>query len=158
MLIVTCTVEPLNKGHIGDNINSAVVSFVERLSSLRRFKMYYDYTCIGKQISCPVSFIERSIILCPYLGGSTIRGSTVFIIIIAIICEFMIVPTSPHVLRFLASFPTTVCTQKEGGTQTAIPYNSRPKSGAHTENSRHRHTHHRTLYRYTNSAVVIALL
>ena len=27
------TAEPPNKGHIGDNINSAVVSFVERLSS-----------------------------------------------------------------------------------------------------------------------------
>ena len=34
------TVEPLNKGHFGNNINSAVVSFVERLSSSRRFKMY----------------------------------------------------------------------------------------------------------------------
>ena len=31
------TVEPPNKGHFGDNI---VVSFVERLSSSRRFKMY----------------------------------------------------------------------------------------------------------------------
>ena len=27
------TVEPLNKGHVGDNINSLVLSFVERLSS-----------------------------------------------------------------------------------------------------------------------------
>ena len=26
----------------------------------------------------PVSFVERSIILCPYLGGSTIGGSTVY--------------------------------------------------------------------------------
>ena len=34
------TVEPLNKGHVGDNLNSAVVSFVERLSSSRKFKMY----------------------------------------------------------------------------------------------------------------------
>ena len=25
-----------------------------------------------------MSFVERSIILCPYLGGSTIGGSTVF--------------------------------------------------------------------------------
>ena len=33
------SVEPPNKGHFGDSINSAVVSFVERLSSLRRFKM-----------------------------------------------------------------------------------------------------------------------
>ena len=42
------TVEPPNKGHFGDNINSAVVSFV-----------------------------ERSIILCPFVGGSTFGGSTV---------------------------------------------------------------------------------
>ena len=33
-----CTVEPPNKGHIGDNINSTVLSFVERLSSLRGSK------------------------------------------------------------------------------------------------------------------------
>ena len=31
------TVEPLNKGHIGDNnVNPLVLSFVERLSSSRR--------------------------------------------------------------------------------------------------------------------------
>ena len=30
--------EPPNKGHIGDNINSAVLSFIERLSSFRGSK------------------------------------------------------------------------------------------------------------------------
>jgi len=25
-----------------------------------------------------VSFVERSVIICPYLGGSTVRGSTIF--------------------------------------------------------------------------------
>ena len=34
------TFEPLNKGHLRNNINSAVVSFVERLSSSWRFKIY----------------------------------------------------------------------------------------------------------------------
>ena len=29
------TVEPLNKGHIGDNLNSAVLSIIGRLSSFR---------------------------------------------------------------------------------------------------------------------------
>ena len=38
--IYVYTVEPPNKGHLGDNINSAVLSFVERLFSSRRFKMY----------------------------------------------------------------------------------------------------------------------
>ena len=33
-------VEPLNKGHFGTNINYAALSFVERLSSSWRFKMY----------------------------------------------------------------------------------------------------------------------
>ena len=36
-------VEPPNKGHFVDNINSADVSLVERLSSSRRFKMYWNY-------------------------------------------------------------------------------------------------------------------
>ena len=40
---MSTTVEPPNKGPVGDNINSAVVPFVEKLSSSRRFKMYYDY-------------------------------------------------------------------------------------------------------------------
>ena len=44
-LVACSAVEPLNKGHVGDNINSAVVSFVyiERLSLSRRFKMYQNY-------------------------------------------------------------------------------------------------------------------
>ena len=32
------TVVPSNKGHIGDGINSAVLSFIERLSSFRGSK------------------------------------------------------------------------------------------------------------------------
>ena len=65
--------EPPNKGHLGDNINSADVPFVERLSSLRRFKMYWDYreANFWDLELCPL-YIERSIILCPYLGGSTV--------------------------------------------------------------------------------------
>ena len=35
-----CTVKPPNKGHFGNNINSSLLSFVQRLSSSRRFKMY----------------------------------------------------------------------------------------------------------------------
>ena len=40
IIMYSNTVEPSNKGHFGDNINSDVLSFVERLSSLRRFKKY----------------------------------------------------------------------------------------------------------------------
>ena len=34
------TVKPPNKGHFGNNINSSLLSFVKRLSSSRRYKMY----------------------------------------------------------------------------------------------------------------------
>ena len=37
------TVEPPNKGHFGSNIKSTVLSFMERLSSSRRFSMYWNY-------------------------------------------------------------------------------------------------------------------
>ena len=37
------TVEPPNKGHFGDNINSAVLSLIERLSSSWRFSMNRNY-------------------------------------------------------------------------------------------------------------------
>ena len=36
---VCITVNPPNKGHVGDNINSHALSLVERLSSSRRFKL-----------------------------------------------------------------------------------------------------------------------
>ena len=44
---VVITMEPPNKGHFGDNINSAVLSFVERFPSSRRFR---SIRTIGKQI------------------------------------------------------------------------------------------------------------
>ena len=55
------TVKPLNKENIGGKIDSAVVSYVMRLSSSLR-------------LGNIVSFAERFTILCPYLEGSTIRG------------------------------------------------------------------------------------
>ena len=79
LLLNSYTVEPPNKGHFGDNINSAV------LSLYRGCPYFGGSKCIrtiGKQIfgilNC-VLCIERSIILCPYLRGSTIGGSTVCI-------------------------------------------------------------------------------
>ena len=47
--------------------------FVERFSSLRGSKCIVDII-LGPQA---VPFLERFIVLCPYLGESTIRGSTV---------------------------------------------------------------------------------
>ena len=64
------TVEPPNKGHFGCNINSDVVSFVERLSSLRRFKKYW------KQM-----FGTLTCVLCRevyYIVPLSIGGTTVF--------------------------------------------------------------------------------
>ena len=72
-----CTV---NKGHFGDNINSAVLSLVERLSLSRRFLMYGNYmdsNILGLEA---VSLVERSNIQCPFLGVSFIRGSTIYVL------------------------------------------------------------------------------
>ena len=52
--MVCCTVEPLNKGHIGGNVNSAVLSF-------RRSK----YTNTIGHVIFGTSFVERFIIQCP---------------------------------------------------------------------------------------------
>ena len=67
--------EPPNKGHFGDNINSAVLSFVERLSSSRWFKNYME-TNFWDLALCPL-YREVYYIVSLYLRGSTIRGSTV---------------------------------------------------------------------------------
>ena len=54
---IVYTVEPLNKGHVGDNVNSAVLSFVERLSSFRGSKCTktIDRACnIWDHEQCPL--------------------------------------------------------------------------------------------------------
>ena len=65
--------EPLNKGHFGDSINSADLFFVERFSSLGGSKCYCrNYTGAISRVLC-----KRFVILCPYLGESTIGVFTV---------------------------------------------------------------------------------
>ena len=66
-------VEPPNKGHFGDNINSAVLSFIERLSSFSGSKCTktIGHVILGPQT---VSFIERFIIQCPYSEGPLSEG------------------------------------------------------------------------------------
>ena len=56
------TVEPPNKGHIGDNINSAVLSFIEVLKPI-------GHVIFGtsNSILCREVIIQR-----PYFGGSTV--------------------------------------------------------------------------------------
>ena len=54
------TVEPPNKGHFGNNTNSAVMSLIERLSSSRSFQMYGNHredNILGHKV---VSLVERS--------------------------------------------------------------------------------------------------
>ena len=64
--------EPPNKGHVGDNINSAVLSSIERLSSFRGSKCTKT---IGNAIfGTSSSVLYREV----YFGGSTIGGSTVY--------------------------------------------------------------------------------
>ena len=60
--------EPPNKGHFGDGINSADLSFVEKFSSLGSSKCIVGII-LGLYV---MSFVERFIMQCPYLGESTI--------------------------------------------------------------------------------------
>ena len=71
-LLNCCTVGPPNKEHFGDNMNSADLFFVERFSSLEGSRCILGII-LGPQV---MSFVERFIILCPYLGEPAIRGST----------------------------------------------------------------------------------
>ena len=57
IMITIITLEPLNKGHVGDNINSAVLSFVESLSSFGGPK------CI-KAILWRIIFATSTFVLC----------------------------------------------------------------------------------------------
>ena len=65
--------EPLNKGHFGTNINSAVLSLVERLRGFSMYNLYREVN-LGTKAA---SFIERYLIHCPLLGVSSFGGSTV---------------------------------------------------------------------------------
>ena len=69
----TNTVESLNKGHFGTNINSSGLSPVQRLSSFKRFQSHY----MIKFGDLVLSIVERYLIQCPFLGGSYLRDSTV---------------------------------------------------------------------------------
>ena len=55
--------EPPNKGNIGDNINSAVLSFIERLSYFRGSKCTKTHVIIIIGTSNSILCIERFIIL-----------------------------------------------------------------------------------------------
>ena len=56
------TVKPLNKGCIGNNINSAFMSFVERLSSSQRFEMYWNHRETNSLLGpWKVPFVERGL-------------------------------------------------------------------------------------------------
>ena len=69
--------EPLNKGHIGDNTNSLVLSFLETREVVIFSEVLNSKYYLGPQA---VSLVERSIIQCHvhcrYLRGSTIGGFT----------------------------------------------------------------------------------
>ena len=56
------TVEPPNKVHVGDNVNSLVLSFVEKLSSSRRFKTMERLNIWDlKQCPCRVVYYTLSL-------------------------------------------------------------------------------------------------
>jgi len=56
------TVKPLNKGCIGNNINSVFMSFVERLSSSQRFEMYWNHRETNSLLGpWKVPFVQRGL-------------------------------------------------------------------------------------------------
>ena len=63
--VVGCPVEPLRKGHLGEALY--VLCKVQKTECIGTIKTVF----LGPQV---VFFIERSIILCPYLGESTVGG------------------------------------------------------------------------------------
>ena len=69
--------ESLNNGHFGTNINSSGLSPLWRLSSLRDSN---SIILIGgiKFGDLVLSIAERYLILCPFLGVSIKRDSTVY--------------------------------------------------------------------------------
>ena len=72
MVIQSYAVEPPNKGHFGDDINSADLFFVERFSSWGGVKMYCrNYTGTVSLVLCREFYYT-------YLGESTNEGSAVY--------------------------------------------------------------------------------
>ena len=74
--------EPPNIGHFGDDINSSDLFFLDVV-------LFGGSKCIVEIIMGPqchvMSFVERFIILCPYMGESTIRGSTIVLPLTSIV-------------------------------------------------------------------------
>ncbi len=87
--ISICTVEPPNKGHFGTNLNCSLWRGCPLLVGSNCIKMFY---------------VERFIILCPYLKVSTIVGFTVHVhvtscwFIVACVCVQLITVTVYRVI------------------------------------------------------------
>ena len=70
------TVEPPRKGHVGTNIQ--VVCPLYRGCPLLRGSNHIILIGRDKFVDLVLSFVERYLIQCPFLGGSSLRGSTVY--------------------------------------------------------------------------------
>ena len=68
--------EPPRKGHFGTNINSSDLSLYRGCPLLRGSNRII---LIGRDKfgDLVLSIVERYLIQCPFLGGSSLRGSTV---------------------------------------------------------------------------------
>ena len=75
------TVEPLDKRYIESNINSAVLSFIERLSYFRGSQCYRERTFgTSSRVLCREVYYTVFLAISegrPTVGGSTVGGSTV---------------------------------------------------------------------------------
>ena len=68
--------KPPSNGHFGTNINSSGLSSLR--GSNRIILIGGGIKFVGDLV---LSIVERYIIHCPFIGGSSVRGSTVFTII-----------------------------------------------------------------------------
>ena len=79
IMIKAYTVEPPRKGHFGTNINSSGLSplYLYRGCPLLRGSNRIILIGRDKFGDLVSSIVERYLIQCPFLGGSSLRGSTV---------------------------------------------------------------------------------
>ena len=76
IVLITRTVKPPNKGHVGNNIDSQALSLVERLSCSHCIDTIKKWNFRVPRV-INIYTVERFVMQCPFLGGSTIGGFTV---------------------------------------------------------------------------------
>ena len=102
--------ESLNNRHFGTNINSSALSPVQRLSSLRYSNRIILIGGI-KFGDLVLSIVERYLIQCPFLGVSSLRGSSLYNLMVSLNFQK---PRSQLIIRvFLVFFFINIYLKKD---------------------------------------------